>query len=324
MASLAQSRTQPSTPSAATPQPLPPLPQPGTWIHPSLSEIARRRNASTFTNSNVQKILYNLAALILPPLLQHAFPTVTSPFTKLLSSTDPISYYLTQLLRLVFLYNITTAALPLLRAPDDLVDIPLTPSQRALLGLDPSAAVASTSAPTGTTPQTYATPPRYPRSATPRTGSAAGSPSSGSPFSDSPLLYKTVPGSSMQAPARSASPFSPGVSAMSPVLQRALTQRRESYGGGAGGGGGGILADTTRRRESSVGAYQSPLARSITAPSLTEADFGISVHEPATPSPIGVRRAAGGVKGSGVGGGISGRWLFERGRGSPGSVSSVG
>lgn len=86
---------------------------------------------------------------------------------------------------------------PLFRPKDDLTDIPLTPTQRALLGLDPRAS-------TQPTPETnYVTPPKYrlpgsrkasPLSISSSPASARGSASSRSAFtpSPSPLLQKTV------------------------------------------------------------------------------------------------------------------------------------
>ena len=37
---------------------------PGTWRHPRLNEIARRRNATTFSEKNVLQIAYNVVALV--------------------------------------------------------------------------------------------------------------------------------------------------------------------------------------------------------------------------------------------------------------------
>lgn len=37
---------------------------PGTWRHPRLNEITRRREASTFTEKNVRKIVYNVCWLV--------------------------------------------------------------------------------------------------------------------------------------------------------------------------------------------------------------------------------------------------------------------
>lgn len=84
---------------------------------------------------------------------------------------------------------------------DDLSDIPLSPSQRALFGLDPSSAPA-------TPGSTYITPPRYTRSPTPRSSGRQRSGSqvrrressigaSGSPFTPngSPLRQQALEGS---------------------------------------------------------------------------------------------------------------------------------
>ena len=112
----------------------------------------------------------------------------------------PYSYYALLAFRLILLFNILTASLPLIQGRDDIADIPLTPSQRALLGLEPSSTPA-------TPGSQYITPPRYTRSSTPRDsgGKRTGSPISGkgsplavsgSPFnpSGSALWQKTVAG----------------------------------------------------------------------------------------------------------------------------------
>lgn len=54
-----------STPVKSTPvQAAPVVDSPGTWRHPRLNEITRRRNATTFTEKNVRQIVYNIAALL--------------------------------------------------------------------------------------------------------------------------------------------------------------------------------------------------------------------------------------------------------------------
>lgn len=99
---------------------------------------------------------------------------------------------------------------PLFMTTDDLSDVALTPQQRQLFGLNP------TSLPP-TPGSQYSTPPRYSRSATPRSGSSS---ASGSPFSGkgSPLGY----GAGQSA-------YSPN---HSPLFQKALGRdgnRRLSY-----------------------------------------------------------------------------------------------
>ena len=103
---------------------------------------------------------------------------------------------------------------------DNFTDIALTPSQRALLGLDPNAA------PPVTPTTQYITPPRYARTSTPRThspGSRSGS------NSDSPISWKPSPS---LGPAGSGSPFSPPAipTWQKPFEESRDTTRRHSYG----------------------------------------------------------------------------------------------
>lgn len=119
--------------------------------------------------------------------------------------------------QLFFILNIFIALYPLFRPKDDLSDIPLTPTQRALLGLDPS--VTPPSAP-GTS---YVTPPRYrlSRSASPASRSASPLSASASPSgqrtpggasfspSNSPLLYKAMSNGSREASQRQSFGSSP-------------------------------------------------------------------------------------------------------------------
>lgn len=67
-------------------------------------------------------------------------------------------HYIVLLFRALLLLNIGTALFPLVKRKDEMLDIPLTPGQRALLGLDSSAT------PPLTPGQQYVTPPRYQRS----------------------------------------------------------------------------------------------------------------------------------------------------------------
>lgn len=90
------------------------------------------------------------------------FQAVLSP--KILNSNRLAPYvwgyvkYFILLFRALLVYNIGTALFPLVRRKDEMLDIPLTPGQRALLGLDPTAT------PPLTPGQQYVTPPRYQRS----------------------------------------------------------------------------------------------------------------------------------------------------------------
>lgn len=59
MAPAAQSAA-PATPQSAVQS----NPQPGTWKHPRFDEIARRQNATTFSEANVKQIAYNVGGVI--------------------------------------------------------------------------------------------------------------------------------------------------------------------------------------------------------------------------------------------------------------------
>jgi nucleoporin POM34 len=55
-----------STPVRATPvKDVAATDSPGTWRHPRLDEITRRRNATTFAEKNVRQIIYNVGALLI-------------------------------------------------------------------------------------------------------------------------------------------------------------------------------------------------------------------------------------------------------------------
>jgi nucleoporin POM34 len=106
---------------------------------------------------------------------------------------------------LLLLSHIVRYLLPLFARKDGLLDIPLTPSQRALLGLDPNTAV-STDGP-------YSTPPRYALNSSPGSRNSIGntprSVSTGGIASPSPLSGKGANGMSTLQRRLSNSPFSP-------------------------------------------------------------------------------------------------------------------
>ena len=80
-----------------------------------------------------------------------------------------LDWLLRILLYTIPLFNIGRGIVPLFFTPDNLNNVDLSPTQRSLLGLDPSATPPAT-------PSThYSTPPRYPRSATPRSSASRGS-----------------------------------------------------------------------------------------------------------------------------------------------------
>ncbi|KAF2826588.1 hypothetical protein CC86DRAFT_292063 [Ophiobolus disseminans] len=221
----------PSTPAAQTEQQSTPS---GSWKHPKFDEIARRQYATTFDERNVRAIVANAGLLFLSVFGN----TVTSQVKVLEYAATPIntviqsipySSWLIVFARLAFATNIVIAFLPLVRRykPDDIRDIPLTPSQRASMGLK---AGVTLDRPTGSAYQSpnYVTPPRYQRS-TPRSSSFSNTDrNSQSPLTGSPRGGFAASGSN--------SPFSPNMSSGSPLFQKAMggsATKRLSYGGGS-------------------------------------------------------------------------------------------
>lgn len=207
----------------------------GAWTHPRMPEIQRRLNASTFGDKQLRIIVANVlliagtfvlnAALSLtwlyvwtgryPVSRSNANVVLFRSFVKDIHEySGAIILTVVVLSRLLAATNIALALAPLIRAPDDLSDIPLTPTQRALLGLQPATKTA-------TPGSQYITPPRYSRTPTPRSSSRS---HSGSPYSDSPRA----------GPAPSTNPYSPSAS---PLFQKAVGRdagRRLSQGSPSG------------------------------------------------------------------------------------------
>ncbi|OBT67464.1 hypothetical protein VE03_03061 [Pseudogymnoascus sp. 23342-1-I1] len=216
-ASVMKLSTPSKAPSTPTAQTTPSTPQTGTWQHPRFAEIARRQNATTFSDRNVRSVVYNVGSLFLCWIGENFIQSKLPAIVDLTSGLQPYPQYIYNLLRLLFLANITIAILPLLRPKDTLADIPLTPAQRSLLGLP-----ASNTPPTPGS--TYITPPRYARSPAPRnSGSNSSSPLSGSPLSGRNSPINGTPGKEGRG-----SPFNPNAS---PLLHKTFNnQRRDSYG----------------------------------------------------------------------------------------------
>ncbi|KEY71926.1 hypothetical protein S7711_09433 [Stachybotrys chartarum IBT 7711] len=190
---------------------------PGTWRHPRLNEITRRRNATTFTDKNVRRIAYNVVALLALWFL-HAvatrylsieiFPLAVRPYLGW-------TWFFVQLLPFV---QIGHACLPLVRKEDDLSDIPLTAAQRKLLGLPPSSVPPTPDA-------TFSTPPRYSR-----TPSIAGSVGSRGSYASSPLSGRGSP-AFHGSTSGSGAPFSPPSSPLLYKNGNGFGQgRRSSFG----------------------------------------------------------------------------------------------
>ena len=223
---LVATSSAPSTPASNQPNTIVSNAPTGNWQHPHFDEIYRRLNESRFGERHIKSLAWNTAILLLTFLdfrlssWQSVFPLFHSYWANewhspsldsFIQFTGTYVYYGTVVVRLVLLWNITVALSPIFRVPDDLSDIPLTPSQRALLGLGPASRPASPASP-------YITPPKYSRSPTPL--SSRGSRSlSGSALSDS------VMGGSIRG-----TPNSPSAS---PLFHKAIGKdaaRRLSYG----------------------------------------------------------------------------------------------
>lgn len=197
-ASPAHTPSSPRTPNAngahSTPNTTP------GWLHPRMDEVIRRRNASNFDTRNMRAVLLSAAVIafsfFMPNLLGSAYvqPTTSLHGNMLILLTSvplpwqqilaPYPNYILWAARLIVLSNALFACKPLLLTPDACEDVPLTPQQRKLLGLPPMTRPA--------TPQEreqYVTPPRFSRSATPRSSSGSVRIESG----DSPLSGRATP-----------------------------------------------------------------------------------------------------------------------------------
>ena len=236
--------TAPKSPDATAIPPSAPTPPTGTWRHPQLDDIARRQSATTFSSKNLWAATVSVAFLA---MTFYTAPTVQSWFkyaqdsrkldawgtdavyrNLLPQEAEPYLSYALHGVRALIVFNLLYALSPLYLRKDDLSDVPLTPSQRNLLGLGPSSAPE-------TPGSTYVTPPRYSRS-TSRSASSSraatlGSTSyewspSGSPIGGSPLAGRGVGSASIWGAGSS-----PVSGAGSPWVRKAMEGRRLSSGG---------------------------------------------------------------------------------------------
>ncbi|KAL8848990.1 MAG: hypothetical protein Q9221_006021 [Calogaya cf. arnoldii] len=223
----ARNTSAPATPQSANSQSVVATPSPGRWRHPNFDEITQRQKASTFDESNIHRIVWNTGFIIGLYLLRNLLQSYPGTLSLVLS--DPSQSYLRASIfytTLLPIYNIVVALWPLYRGHDPVSDIALTPTQRALLGLDPNATPPPTS---GTR---YVTPPRYARSPTPRSDSGAGSRNRHSSAGKTPFSRKDR---SSESPlfGNSENPFSPSAS---PLWQKSMlgsgrdARRRSSMG----------------------------------------------------------------------------------------------
>jgi nucleoporin POM34 len=150
--------TLPVTPNAALP-PKPTTVPTGNWEHPCLETI---RNRTFDKKEAVRKVLFNMVAYL---VLHKTISLFLSQYARAesylgsLESYSVISENLIFLLRLVFIYNIVWNAYKLLKPADTFEDLPLTASQRKLLGLPESSKAID--------PSKAITPPKYLKSTVP-------------------------------------------------------------------------------------------------------------------------------------------------------------
>ncbi|KAH6655128.1 nuclear pore complex component-domain-containing protein [Truncatella angustata] len=246
-ATLQKTVSTPSKPASS-----PAAETPGNWRHPRLQEITRRQNASTFSDKNVRKIAWNIAAIAAATAL------ITMVYKYIVFSPNgSFAYFVSWAYKLFLcapLFNIGVALLPLVRPKDDLSDIPLTPGQRKLLGLGPSSAPP-------TPGSVYSTPPRYSR--TPSLSGSTGKRSFSA--SQSPSAYRSPPEGFNGSFSGNGSIFS---AAGSPLIQKAMNgARRSSFG--------------------SIGS-PSPLGKSFGA---STSIFGPGIDSP-SPSPANGKRSS--------------------------------
>ncbi|KAI6080254.1 NPCC-domain-containing protein [Hypoxylon rubiginosum] len=206
----------PQKQSAATPV----TDSPGTWRHPRMQEIVRRQEAATFTDKNVRRVAINVAILSIIILIHGLLARVLPAKKSFPYLVWYYSRYVYWAILFIPTFNIGTNLLPLVRHKDDLSDIPLTPSQRKLLGLPPSSVQP-------TPGSVYSTPPRFSR--TPSISGSAGSKRS---FSSSPRS----PFSNQGSPIASNGNGNLGGlgSPSSPLLQKAMSGARRSSLGSLG------------------------------------------------------------------------------------------
>ncbi|KAJ4293643.1 hypothetical protein N0V90_008927 [Kalmusia sp. IMI 367209] len=233
------SASAPATPRTPSSAPSTPAAQkahegtPGSWKHPKFDEITRRQYATTFDERNVKMIVANGGLLFVtftaPSVLSRIalLRTLSGWISSLFGTWAQTRWWAVLILRLWFLFNIIRALWPLARRyyPDDIADIPLTPSQRQAMGLKVGVSTPQTPGSAYASPN-YVTPPRYQKS-TPRSSfSNQIDRSSQSPLSGSPRASMTK--------STSNSPFSPSTG--SPLFQKAVnggstTTKRMSFGG---------------------------------------------------------------------------------------------
>lgn len=152
---MAAGGSLPSTPNASKP-PKPSSVPTGSWEHPSLAAIRSR----TINKEQVLRTVFtNIVGLVIFNIILNsasAASIIPESITAELAKFSQITFYLVTALQGLFAFNITWNAYKLVKPQDTFEDLPLTPSQRKLMGLPDS--------PNAKVPANPASPPRYVKS----------------------------------------------------------------------------------------------------------------------------------------------------------------
>ncbi|RPA86991.1 hypothetical protein BJ508DRAFT_410580 [Ascobolus immersus RN42] len=196
----------------------------GSWRHPALDRIARQRRDDTFTDASVRRIAINFAGLVCTfVVFNHVkeYSLMKYLFRLLPKEIYNNSTYIIWLLRLLMVYNIAETINRAFTTENEFRNVPLTPQQRRLLGLNPNVPTPPDAS--------LATPPRYAKT-TPNSRSA---PPTFTPAPDlrtgqtpSPSKRLFVPNQSVNSNALSTSTNN---NQGSPLRQSVLSERRGSF-----------------------------------------------------------------------------------------------
>jgi nucleoporin POM34 len=308
--------TSSSAPTTPVTTPLP-KPSPGTFRHPRLTEIISRQSRSSLSQSSIRTATINVAAIILSLVFGSDIHDLTTTILRstLLhpSSATSLTSTLIWALRLLFLLNTILALrpiIPYISTQDNITDIPLTPSQRALLGLPPSTTTTPVSATTpnaGTTG--YITPPRYQRSFSP-TSSTPGSTDrrsisanySSSPLSTSRYTLGFSPSPASPRRTASGSPFSG-----SPLFQKAVRHQHNTSQDNFDVSARSSLGPLNQSlyNSSVIASSPSPLSRGVgRSQSVKERGVRVAGSPGKGRSPVAVK-------------GVNYKWLYDKGLSGP-------
>ncbi|ANB15516.1 hypothetical protein AWJ20_3144 [Sugiyamaella lignohabitans] len=179
----------------------------GTWEHPSMKEIRKRTVNKELVLSRVLK---NVAALVILSGAESVTKRVLNNFSwssELIESQslgDAIKYvkYFIWLVYVLLIYNIVTGVSQFIKPQEKFDDLPITSSQRKLLGL-PASPNSATSSPS---------PPRYLKSSP----QARVSPRGSSPLSRTSTASSSSSQASVSPLAKISTPSRSGTSLLSP------------------------------------------------------------------------------------------------------------